>query len=46
MAKQKKPRASKYEPKIKLMEGTTFIDLIDASLGLKKPKKVKEAKKD
>ena len=38
MAKEKKPRADKYDPKIKLKEGVEFIDVIKASLGLVKKK--------
>ncbi|MBS1595984.1 MAG: hypothetical protein JST90_16860 [Bacteroidetes bacterium] len=39
MAKLKKERAEKYEPKIKLKEGVEFVDIINASLGLAKTKK-------
>ena len=38
MAKEKKKREAHYEPKVKLKEGTSFLDIIDASLGLKKKK--------
>lgn len=46
MAKQSKKRADHYEPKIKLKEGTEFIDLINASLKVTKaPAKKSAAKK-
>jgi hypothetical protein len=43
MAKEKKPRASKYEDKL-IVKGE-FIDVINASLGLAKKAAVKPAKK-
>jgi len=45
MAKEKKKREPNYEPKIKLKEGTSFLDIIDASLGLKKKKTSEGTKK-
>jgi hypothetical protein len=45
MAKEKKPRAEKYDPKISVKEGTEFIDVINASLGLAKKKPAPKKKK-
>lgn len=45
MAKQSKKRADHYEPKIKVKEGTEFIDVINASLKLTKKAPAKSAKK-
>jgi len=39
MAKEKKKRSEKYEPKLIVKENVGFIDVINASLGLYKDKK-------
>ena len=45
MAKEKKKREAHYEPKLKVKEGTRFIDLIDSALGLPNKAKKKAPKK-
>lgn len=45
MAKESKPRAEKYEPKLAVKEGTTFETLINTSLGLAKKKPAPKKKK-
>jgi hypothetical protein len=44
MAKEKKKRADQYDPKLAIKEGFEFIDVVNASLGIK-TKTVKIARK-